>query len=83
MQNKEKCDLCISDEMKEYFELQCCHMKYCKLCVVHLKANNTANCSKCNSKIIFKLKTTKQNKKMKKKKNNETIIFLCKEIVLE
>jgi hypothetical protein len=53
MQNTERCELCLSDEFEECYELNCCHRRYCEYCVIHLKANNLGKCYKCFIKLNF------------------------------
>ena len=82
MQNNEKCELCNSKDLLEFFELSCCQKKYCKLCMIHLKADKSSNCQNCKQKLSFsKVFSNKTN--LKKHYSEPLKIYNEKKLILE
>jgi hypothetical protein len=83
MQNFKKCDLCLSQEMDECYELDCCQIRYCELCMIHLKANNLGKCYKCFLKLSFTKVYTSNEIKTNKIILNEPPDYFKEKIALE
>ena len=83
MQNNGKCDLCNSKEFEECYELNCCQKKYCKFCMIHLKADNLSKCQICKKKLSFNKLFTEKLKLKKKNSEPSKQVYLEKKLILE